>query len=99
MDLYERFLTFEVVVNIKNEEEYNLFINRCKECRLKAIKYLARFSFDDLHKDCGIKVIPDGDLCIEFQLGKGFTISKKEEYLNYGCEVISLEDFLKATEL
>lgn len=42
MDLYERFLTFEVVVNIKNEEEYNLFINRCKECRLKAIKYLAR---------------------------------------------------------
>lgn len=99
MDLYERFLAFEVVVNIKKEEEFKKFVERCKECRLKSIKYLERYSFETLHKDCGIKVIPNGDLCVEFQLGKGFTISKKEEYLNYGCEVISVEDFLKATEL
>lgn len=37
MDLYERFLLFEVVVNVKSEEEYEAFKQRCKECRLKSI--------------------------------------------------------------
>lgn len=99
MDLYERFLLFEVVVNIKNSTEYQEFVKRCVECRLKTIKYLSRFSFEELHKNGGIQTINYGDLCVEFQLGKGFTVSKSQEYINWGCEVISVEDFLNATNI
>ncbi len=99
MDLYERFLAFEVVVNVRNEEEYKKFIQRCKECRLNNIRYLERISFEDLHKNGGIPCYKIGDVCIEFQLGKGFTFSKKQEYVDWGCGVISVDEFLDATEM
>lgn len=97
MDLYERFLAFEVVVNIKNEKEYKEFIERCYDCRLNSVQYLERVNFNNLHKDGGIPKYQVGDICIEFQLGKGFTFAGKKEYLDWGCEVISVDDFLNAT--
>lgn len=80
MDLYERFLLFEVVVNVKSEEEYEAFKQRCKECRLKSIQYMNRVSFENLHKNVGIPICEIGDACIEFQIGKGFSFSGREEY-------------------
>ena len=97
MEIYERFLAFEIVVNVKTEEELLKFIERCKSLKLNSIKYLERFKFNELHKNAGIQTFTYGELCVEFQLMKGFTIDKKKDYLDYGCEVISVEDFLIAT--
>lgn len=94
MSLYEKFLLFEAVVSIKNNNEYVEFCALMKKLGLGSIKYLSRMSFEDLHKNAGIQVIPYGKLCIEFQLGKGFTVDTTQNYLEYGVEVISFDKLL-----
>lgn len=39
-----------------------------------------RVSFENLHKNVGIPICEIGDACIEFQIGKGFSFSGREEY-------------------
>jgi hypothetical protein len=97
MDEYNRFLAFEVVVNIKTKEEFDAFVQRCKECRLNTIVYLAKHGYDKLLNNCYPKYTND-QFCVEYQLSKGFTIGDKDSYIKWGCEVISVEDFLKATK-
>lgn len=98
MELFERFLALEVVVNIVSEDEYKQFINRCKRCRLYSIKQIEQLSFNDLHNSGGLPKYRIGDVCIEFQPEMGFALGGKQSYLNYGCEVISVKEFLEATD-
>ena len=58
-----------------------------------------RVSFENLHKNVGIPICEIGDASIEFQIGKGFSFSGREEYEDWECEVISIQDFLDATEI
>jgi hypothetical protein len=98
MNTYERFLAFDIVINITTPEEYAAFVKRCEDLKLDSIKYIKRISFDDLHKNAGIRVIKYGDVCMEYQPTKGFTFDKKVNYEDYGVEIISVEEFLEATK-
>ena len=98
MDLYTRFLAFEIVINVTNNNDYMKLLQRFKELRLNSVKYLAKQTFTSLHMNAGMLSIPFGELCIEFQLSKGLTIGDKNGYLKWGREICSVEEFLQATE-
>ena len=98
MGNYERFLAFEVVVNVTTKEEYEAFLKRCEELKLESVKYLKRISFEELHMNAGIRKYKTGDICIEYQFMKGFTFDDKKSYIDYGLEVITVEEFLEATK-
>ena len=98
MDItYEDFLSFNAVVNVKTEREFNELINRCKSLKLDT-KILERIGFREMHKNAGMWEIPFGELCIEYSPHKGFTRDKIEPYEKYGVTIISVEEFLKITE-
>ncbi len=92
--IYEGFLAFENVVRITTEVEWAEFCTWMKRLGLKDIKYLERLSFSSLHSNAGVQTIPYGELCVEFQLGKGFTVDRASEYEEFGCNVISLRDLI-----
>ena len=94
MGIYEGFLAFENVVRITTEVEWAAFCTWMKKLGLKDIKYLEKYSFDSLHTNCGVQAIPYGELCVEFQLGKGFTVDRASEYEEFGCNIISLRDLI-----
>lgn len=100
MGVYQKFLAFEVVVNITNQAEYASFIVRCRELYLTEIEHFAKnlYMFRDLLMSGGIQKYSTDEICFEYQLGKGFTYGSKQGYLDYEVEVISLADFLSATE-
>lgn len=100
MGLYQRFLSFEVVVNVTNQADYAAFIVRCRALHLTEIEHFAKhlYMFRNLLMDGGVQKYQPDEICFEYQLGKGFTYSSKQSYLDYGVEVVSLDEFLKATE-
>lgn len=98
MGLYEEFINFEAVVNIKNAKEYIDFQERCKKLGLNEISIFNKLTFMDIHMSAGILKIPFGQCCIEYQQYDGFTIGSKESYEKYGLKIISTEDFLKETD-
>lgn len=98
MSKYESFIAFESVVRIKNEAEFIKFCDLMKQLGLKSIEYLKRQGFHTLHKNYGCQVIPYGELCFEYQVYKHFTIGKEQDYIDYGCEILSLDELISDLE-
>lgn len=98
MSVYEKFLTFEIVINVTTVIGFNRFCKRCEELGLTSIKQLQQQSFIDLHKSGGLQRYSIGELCIEFKPDKGFAIGSKQSYLDYGCEIIHSKEFLNTTD-
>lgn len=96
MGLYQKFLNFEVVINVKTEKEWKELIERFKILKIDA-RWMGKTSFEELHMNAGRRVMRDGDVCIEYTPYKGMTFSDKQGYIDYGCEVCSVDEFLKAT--
>lgn len=97
MGLYQKFLNFEVVVNIKTEAEWKAFVERCKQLKINS-RWMDKTSFHDLHTNAGILVMKYGEVCIEYTMSKGMTFDKKQNYVNYGCNVCTVNEFLEATK-
>lgn len=96
---YELFLTgcYGAVVEIKNENELESFMNLMKELGFsKYVNWLSRLGTKDLMENAkynGIKQV-----CFEYQMGKGFTFGDKQEYID-NCDetkILSLEDLIKS---
>jgi hypothetical protein len=98
MGIYEKFINFEVVVNVKTQQEYKEFCDRCAKKGLSDINSFRRISFINLHMSAGMLRIPIGNCAIEYQPYQGFTMGNIENYIKYGLEVISVEAFLEATK-
>lgn len=98
MDNYCRFLCGDVVVNIKDEVEFTVFVGLCAMLKLKPIMWLSRHGFKELHRNAGVQVIEYGDLCIEFSPSKGFTCGASKGYIDWGSEIISLDEFKAAID-
>lgn len=96
MDVYCRFLCGDVVVNIKNEAEYKTFIGKCLILKLKPIMWFAKYGFEEQHRNAGVQVIEYGDLCVEFSPAKGFTCGASKGYIDWGSEIVSLDEFMAA---
>ena len=94
MSKYEKFIAFELVVRIATEEEFIKFCNLMQELGLHSIKYLQKQSFRILHTNCGYQTVPYGELCFEYQIMRGFTIGREQDYVDYGCEVISFDELI-----
>lgn len=97
---YELFLTgcYGAVVEIKNEKELERFINLMRELGLGVYaNYLERVNWRSNILESK-KYNNITELCMEYQMGKGFTYGDKKSYI-YGCEdtkVLSLEDLLRS---
>lgn len=42
-----------------------------------------------------LKIHPDGELAIEYQIGKGLTSGTVKSYANYGREVMTVDDLIE----
>lgn len=97
MDTLEKFITNSLVVKLDSYGDIILFIKHAQKMGIKRINDLIRISKGDYQwMDHNI---PYKELCIEYQMGKGFTISDKTGNLKYGNEVISLDEFMKDTTI
>lgn len=100
---YELFLSNAVVINVRNEKEFNDFIQLMKHLGLSKVEYMKRiydkYGFEKgFCYNAGIKCCNPEDVCFEYQLGKGFTFSSIREYTkNDYFEVCSLEDIMLDT--
>lgn len=100
---YEFFLTNCAVINIKDRDEFIDFINLMRKLGLTKIDYIEKI-YDEHGFDkgfCfngGVRYCQPSDVCFEYQIGKGFTFSNKEQYLkNNEIKICSLDDILSAT--
>lgn len=83
------------VVNVKTEAEYKKLMLFCESIGLEgAGRFLKRISFYSLHTDCGVQVHPFGDICIEYQPFKGFTMGDRKSYKDYGLEILSVDEIV-----
>lgn len=95
MNKIEMFRNFEAVVNVRTHVQYERFMEFCKKLRLEgAGQFMKRISFHDLHTDCGIQKYMYGEMCIEYQPGKGFTMGPRKDYEDYGVEVFSVDEIM-----
>lgn len=99
---YELFLSgcYSAVVEIKNDYELYGFIDLMKKLGLgKYAEYIEKQDMKSNFIDTAKRYNNVKDLCIEYQMGKGFTFADKNEYLA-NCEevkILSLNDLKKAT--
>lgn len=97
MNTLEMFITNCLVVKIDSYGDIVIFINHAKRLGLVRIQDLIRVSKGDYQwMDHNI---PYDELCIEYQIGKGFTISGKTDNLQYGNQVITLDQFIRDTTI
>ena len=90
---YRDFINFTAVVNTRTDEEFLQLVELCEKRGLSGIRYLARFGYDELHRDCGEQVIPYGELCVEYRMGDAtFTIGDRESYEKYGCRILTVDE-------
>lgn len=99
MDIFEKFLMNELVVNISWYGELILFFDHMKQAGLTRIKDFYRVTDGGKDIDWVLSKWPFGELCIEYQIGKGFTFSGKADNLNYGNEVVDIYTFVKGTKV
>lgn len=97
MNTLEKFLTNCLVIKIDNLEDIDKMILYFKERGITRIK--------DFNRVCNgnyswmLNNVPLNELCLEYQMGKGFTISGKTDNLKYGNEVISWNEFVQDTTI
>lgn len=95
MNTLEEFIMNSAVVKVDSCGDIILFMQHCEKLGFQRIKDFYRVcqnGFDWMWHN-----IPLEELCIEYQIGKGFTISGKSDNLAYGNKVLSLTQFIKDT--
>ena len=97
MNTLEEFITNSLVVKVDSYADIILFMTHCKKIGLERIRDFYRVCKDDCswmwHN------IPFEELCIEYQIGKGFTISDKTGNLDYGNKIVTLNKFIEDTTI
>lgn len=96
MNANDKFISFFAVINIKTADELAAVLDTAKKrgYSLFTLNLLEKIGFNGLHFSAGQRKIEDGELCIEYQVGKGFTYGDKKSYEDYGCEILSSDDFI-----
>ena len=95
---YELFLSgcYGAVVEISCENELHKFMDLMEDLGFKKyVNWLRKVDERSGIIGCNTK-----HLCMEYQMGKGFTWGEKQEYIDY-CEetkILSLEDLIKSVK-
>ena len=93
LDMYEEFLMNSLVIEIRWMGDLPILCDIFKKMGLKKIGWFYKTYNGDFNSL--LSNYPLGELCLEYQLGKGFTISGKTDNLNYGNKVVLSTDFIK----
>ena len=89
---YEEFLMNSLVIEVESIADVYTLCRMFKKMGLSKVDDFFRASKGDFY---GLLYnYPLGELCIEYQLGKGFTISDKTGNIAYGNAVVKSGDFI-----
>lgn len=89
------------VVRIADASEWDDFLALCevRGLSLSCVNSLRRIGFESAHRSGGVQVVPDGELCVEYIIGKGFTFAARKNYEDYSECIIDFDDFSVNTEI
>lgn len=91
----ELLIPLGLAVEIKNNNDFITFLSACRIRGINndAIERAEIIGFKQFHFDAGEQVIPYGELCLDYQIGKGFASEKRMLALKEYDYIISANDF------
>lgn len=82
-------------VLIENNNDFLNFLNVCEERGINpdSIERAKRIGYKNFHYNGGFQTISYGEMCLEYQIGKGFCSVSEKNAIKYVDYIITVEEF------